>query len=174
MFNKEIEIAKAKLQLEKAKRAPSITLGINSMSMFGSNSNNLTYDYSTRFNSAQIGLGIPIFSKQSKQVKLAEMNAVIAENNLNAEKQKINNEIDVILKQYAIQKEIVEAYSQTALSNATTILEVAEKQLKNGEIDYLEWAQLINQTVEIKSNYLNEVLKLNQISIQLIYLAETL
>ena len=142
--------------------------------MFGAGSNNLTYEYSTRFNSAQIGLGIPIFSKQSKQVKLAEINAVIAENNLNAGEQQISNQIDVFLKQYAIQKEIVEAYRQTALSNATTILEVADQQLKNGEIDYLEWAQLINQTVGIKANYLNEVLKLNEISLQLIYLAETL
>ena len=170
----DVEIAKAKLHLEKAKRAPSITVGVNSMSMFGSGSNNLTYDYSTRFNSAQIGLGIPIFSKQSKQVKLAEMNTVIAENNLNAEKQQISNQVDVILKQYTIQKEIVEEYRQTALSNAKTILKVADQQLKNGEIDYLEWAQLINQTVGIKANYLNEVLKLNEISIQLIYLAETL
>ena len=174
LFTKDIEIAKAKLQLEKAKRAPSISLGVNSMSMFGAGSNNLTYEYSTRFNSAQIGLGIPIFSKQSKQVKLAEINAVIAENNLNAGEQQIRNQIDVFLKQYAIQKEIVEAYRQTALSNATTILEVADQQLKNGEIDYLEWAQLINQTVGIKSNYLNEVLKLNEISLQLIYLADTL
>ena len=107
-------------------------------------------------------------------MKLAEINAVIAENNLNAGEQQISNQIDVFLKQYAIQKEIVEAYRQTALSNATTILEVADQQLKNGEIDYLEWAQLINQTVGIKSNYLNEVLKLNEISLQLIYLADTL
>ena len=121
--------------------------------MFGTGNNNLTYDYSTRFNSAQIGLGIPIFSKQSKQVKLAEINTVIAENNLNAEKQQISNQVDVILKQYTIQKEIVEEYRQTALSNAKTILKVADQQLKNGEIDYLEWAQLINQTVGIKSNY---------------------
>ena len=174
LFASDVEIAKAKLHLEKAKRAPSITVGVNSMSMFGSGNNNLTYDYSTRFNSAQIGLGIPIFSKQSKQVKLAEMNTVIAENNLNAEKQQISNQVDVILKQYTIQKEIVEEYRQTALSNAKTILKVADQQLKNGEIDYLEWAQLINQTVGIKANYLNEVLKLNEISLQLIYLAETL
>ena len=174
LFASDVEIAKAKLHLEKAKRAPSITVGVNSMSMFGTGNNNLTYDYSTRFNSAQIGLGIPIFSKQSKQVKLAEINTVIAENNLNAEKQQISNQVDVILKQYTIQKEIVEEYRQTALSNAKTILKVADQQLKNGEIDYLEWAQLINQTVGIKANYLNEVLKLNEISLQLIYLAETL
>jgi heavy metal efflux system protein len=174
LFSSDVEIAKAKLNLEKAKRAPSISIGLNSMTMYGTGSNNITYGYGKRFNSAQVGLGVPIFNKQSKQVKLAEISTEIAENNLEVEKQVISTQIDAILKQYAIQKEIVDEYSKTALSNAAVIFKVADQQLINGEIDYLEWAQLINQTTAIKSNYLNEVLKLNEISLQLIYLAASL
>jgi len=169
-----VEISKAKLNLEKSKRAPNISVGLNSMTMYGTGSNNLTYDYGTRFNNAQVGLGVPIFTKQSKQIRLAEISTEIAENNLEVEKQVIVNQIEAILKQYTIQKEIVDEYSKTALSNAAIILKVADQQLVNGEIDYLEWAQLINQTIAIKSNYLNEVMKLNEISLQLIYFAASL
>jgi len=174
LVRSEIEIALAKLNLEKAKRAPSLNVGLNSMTMYGTGSNNLSYDYSTRFSSFQVGLSLPIFTKQSNAIKLAKIDVEITENQLEIDKRSILNKIENALSQYDTQKQIVEELERIALVNSDLVFTVANQQFRNGEINYLEWAQLTNQSVGIKANYLNEILKLNEISFQLIYLAETL
>jgi cobalt-zinc-cadmium resistance protein CzcA len=57
-----------------------------------------------------------------------------------------------------------------ALPNARIIFETALKQFVNGEIDYLEWALLINQSISIQSDYQDALMKYNELAIQMIYM----
>ena len=40
------------------------------------------------------------------------------------------------------------------LPNAQTIIRTAELKLRNGEINYLNWVMLVNQSIEIQNQYL--------------------
>ncbi len=66
--------------------------------------------------------------------------------------------------------QIVNYFEETALKNATTITKTANQQFTNGNINYLEWAMLINNAVSIQSNYTDAIKELNQSIIQLNYL----
>jgi hypothetical protein len=63
-----------------------------------------------------------------------------------------------------------EVILKEALPNAQLIAETASRQLIAGSIHYLEWVQLINQTIQIKSDYLEAEKKLNESIIQLQFL----
>lgn len=56
---------------------------------------------------------------------------------------------------------MVRYFESTALKNAATITETAEKQFLNGDINYLEWVLLINQAIGIQSDYIEAVKNLN-------------
>ena len=60
-------------------------------------------------------------------------------------------------------------YESTALKNATLITNTANQQLANGNINYLEWVQLISQAINVKSDYAEAVKNLNESIIQLNY-----
>ncbi len=166
----DLLVAQSTIQLEKSKRNPSLMLSGMSGTMYGIGSNNLTYNYSTRFNSVQVGVGIPLLSKQKEYIKLAEINAKIASNNLEIENQHFTNQFNIAFKQYEVQNALVTELEQKALPNAKIIFETAQAQFINGDINYLEWAMLVNQSVQIQSNYQDAVYKLNESCIQLIYL----
>ena len=71
--------AAAQTQLEKSRKLPMLTLGYNNMSITGTGADNVLYDKSTRFHSAQIGLGIPLLGgSQSAKVKAAKVQEQMA------------------------------------------------------------------------------------------------
>ena len=61
-------------------------------------------------------------------------------------------------------------YEKTALPNAEIIIKTANLQFSNGEINYLDWVVLINQSIAIKSNYIDTILAHNESVVQLNYL----
>ena len=74
------------------------------------------------------------------------------------------------LSQYQSNLEKLDYFEKIALPNATIIIETANKQFNNGAINYLDWVMLINQSIAIKSNYIDTVIQHNEIIIQLNYL----
>jgi cobalt-zinc-cadmium resistance protein CzcA len=61
----------------------------------------------------------------------------------------------------------VEYYETTALKNASVILQTAQQQFRNGDINYLEWVLLTNQAIAIQSEYSDAVKNLNQSIIEI-------
>ena len=57
------------------------------------------------------------------------------------------------------------------MNNAQLIIETANQQFANGDINYIEWVMLTNQAIAIKNEYLNGVYNLNESIIQLNYLS---
>ena len=170
ILNADVQIALSNIKLEQSRLHPAILVSLNSGTMFGTGSNNLTYDYSTRFNSAQIGLGIPLFTGQRQNVKASRIAAEIATNNFDVESQNLANQLNIAIKQFEVQKTIVKELEEVALPNGLIIFETAQKQFINGDINYLEWAMLVNQSISIKSDYQDALLRLNESTINLIYL----
>ena len=80
-------------KLERSKFLPDINLGYNNMTMKGTGSDNITYDYSNRFQSIQIGLGIPLFfDSQKAKLNASKINQNISDNNYLLEKNALKNQ----------------------------------------------------------------------------------
>jgi cobalt-zinc-cadmium resistance protein CzcA len=171
VLQQQKEISLVKTQLEKSKLLPNLNIGYYNMSMKGTGANNLFYNTSTRFNSVQFGLGVPLFfGSQKAKINSSKTLELISENNYQIGLQKLNAEYQTAFKQYQTQLQIVKYFEETALKNANTITKTANQQFANGGINYLEWTMLVNNAVSIQSNYTDAVKNLNQSIIQLNYL----
>ncbi|NQW42862.1 MAG: TolC family protein [Bacteroidetes bacterium] len=164
-------LSTANTGLEKSKLLPDIIVSYNNMSMRGNGADNLFYGGANRFQSAQIGIGIPLLSgTQRAKVTASNINQMIAENNYLTEKLKLEKQFEAAVSQYRNNINILNYYEQITLKNADEILKIANIQFVNGEINYLDWAVLVNQSISIKNNYLDAVKNYNDNIVLLNYL----
>ncbi len=159
-----------KTQLEKSRLLPDLTFTYNNMSMRGYGADEKNYDGSTRFQSGQIGLGIPLFfGSQKAKINASKSIQKITETGYLAGLQQFNAEYQRSLTQYVNFLKTVDYYEQTGLTNAARISDAANKQFANGGINYLEWVMLTNQAISLRNDYLIAVNNLNESIIQLNY-----
>ena len=138
------------------------------MSMRGFGADEKFYNASTRFQSVQAGIGLPLFfGSQKSKISALKINKEIAENNYLTGLKTLQSEYQQAVLSYQKNLQAVNYFEDTALKNAELILSTANKQFSNGEINYLEWVLLINQSVSIQSDYVDAVKNLNQSIIQL-------
>ncbi|CAN5586288.1 CusA/CzcA family heavy metal efflux RND transporter [soil metagenome] len=158
-------------QLQKSKLLPDLHFGYNNMSIQGIGPDNVNYPKSTRFNSVQFGIGIPLFfGSQSATIRSSKVVELISENNYQLGLQTINTDYEIAFKKYETQLSTVKYFEEVALQNAETITRIAAQQFANGDINYLEWTMLTNNAIAIESNYIDAINTLNQTIIQLNYL----
>lgn len=157
-------------KLEKSRLLPDLTFAYNNMSMRGTGADNMLYDGSTRFQSGQIGLGIPLFfGSQRSKINASKSIQKITEANYLIGLQQFNTDYQRAITQYVNFSKSVDYYEQTGLTNAKLITETANKQFANGGINYLEWVMLTNQAISLRNEYLIAVNNLNESIIQLNY-----
>jgi cobalt-zinc-cadmium resistance protein CzcA len=158
-------------KLERSRLLPDFNVGYYNMTMKGTGSDNITYNYSTRFQSIQVGVGIPLFfGGQKAKINASKITQNISENNYIREMAVLQTHYRSLLSQYQTNLSAVNYFESTALKNADLILGAANKQFVNGELNYLEWVMLMNQVINIRSNYLDAIKNLNETIIQLNYL----
>ena len=158
-------------KLERAKFLPDLSIGYYNMTMKGTGSDNKTYTSSTRFQSVQVGLGIPLFfGAQKSKLNAARINQSIADNLYQLEKKQHQNQYQSLLIKYQSNLSTVNYFEQVALKNAGIIFETSNKQFLNGDINYLDWVMLTNQAINIQSGYIDAVRNLNETVIQINYL----
>ncbi len=171
VLEQQKNVSLASTKLEKSKLLPSLTLGYNNTSITGTGANDVIYDKSTRFQAAQVGLGIPLFGgSQKAKIAASKIAETITENELQKEKMLLQKQYQTVFSQYQTNLEKLDYFEKTAMPNADTITKTANLQFLNGEINYLDWVMLINQSISIKSNYIDTILAFNESVIQLNYL----
>ncbi len=159
-------------KLERSKLFPDLSVMYNNMSMRGTGSDNVYYSGSARFQSAQVGIGIPLFfGSQKAKISSSKSNELITENNYQTGLQIINSEYLKAIAQLNNSKLILNYYENTAIKNSIIISQTANKQFANGDINYLEWNMLANQAITIQSEYINAIRNYNESVIQLNYLS---
>jgi len=165
------QISLVNLQLEKSKLLPNLNFSYTNMSINGIGADNLFYNRTTRFNSVQFGIGVPLFfGAQKAKINSNKTLELISENNYRIGLQTLNTEYYTVFKKYQNQLQTIKYFEETALQNANTITKTANQQFTNGDINYLEWTMLINNALSIQSNYIDAIKDLNQFIIQLNYL----
>ena len=171
LLQQEKQVASANTKLQKSKLSPDLIFGYNNTSIQGTGADDKYYSASNRFHSLQVGLGIPLLNgAQKAKVKAAKVNESIADNDYELGLQIVQKEKESALLEYQKFSETASWYEQTALKSAATISSTATKQFINGDINYMEWVMLINQSITIKSQYLDVIKNLNETINQLNYL----
>ncbi|MCQ6959262.1 CusA/CzcA family heavy metal efflux RND transporter [Mucilaginibacter aquariorum] len=164
-------IADATILLEKSKLLPDLSVGYNNTSIKGIGADDKLYNGSNRFNSVQLGVGIPIFTgAQKARINSAKVNKQLTESNYSLEMERMASAYQTAIAQYRKYLQTVQYFESKPLKNAELIAKTANQQIAAGNINYLEWVQLINQSTTIKNDYLDAVRSLNEAIIQLNYL----
>ena len=170
LVKQQQEIALASLQLEKSRLLPDLTLGYNNASIKGMGADNKIYGAGQRFSSFQLGIALPVFAKaQKEKISSARFAQQVAVNNYTVAFQTLQAEYRLALIEYQKYVQAVQYFEKKALKNAGLIASTANQQLAAGSINYLEWVQLITQSVSIKSDYADAVKNLNDAVLQLNY-----
>ncbi len=163
---KNIELAK--LNAEKSKLLPTFNIGYNNSSMYGTGADDKFYERSARFHSGMIGFGIPLFNGAQKSlIEGQKINQLIAENNYELGPKNLKNQYAVLFGEYEKLKSETDYYKSKGLKNAETIMKTANRLYYEGEINYLEWSILINQSLDIQNQLIDTQKLLNEKIIQL-------
>ena len=162
----------SKTKLNTSKLLPDITLGYANMSMKGTGADNRFYSGSTRFQSFQVGVAVPIFSgAQRALVNASKTEAELAKNDFEAGKQNMTYQWQSALQLHQHYLDVLKLYESGGLQNARTMKDAADKQFESGAIDYLDWVMVISQYLSIESDYLDAVNAYNENIIQIEYLS---
>ena len=163
LLQQQKQIALANTQFEQSKLSPDLIFGYNNTSIRGTGADDKYYTSSQRFQSVQIGLGIPLFNGAQKAIiNSAKVKEAIAESSYDIGLQTLNAEKKTALLEYQKYFQTVQWFENTALKSAATISSGATEQFVNGEINYLDWVILINQSVSIQSQYIDVIKNLNE------------
>jgi len=166
-------IAEKNTALEQSKLLPDLGLSYSNMSMRGEGADRQSYTTSTRFQSFQFGIGIPLFyGSQKASINASKMNENIANSNYKNTVNQLKNEYIKAQQHFIKNTQMVDYYETLALKNASTIINSAKTQLLNGEINYIEFVLLTNQAIAIQNDYINSVKNLNESIINLKYLEQ--
>ena len=171
LIEQQKQVANANLEVEKSKLLPDFSLGYNNSSIRGTGADNKFYSGSQRFSSVELGFAIPVFARTQKdKINAAKFNREVAAQEYQSGIQRLQSEFQIALVQYKKYLETVNYYESKALKNALLITTTANQQLLSGNINYLEWGQVIHQATLIKNEYLEALKNLNESIIQLNYL----
>lgn len=163
---KAIELAK--LNAEKSKLLPTFNIGYNNSSMYGTGADDKFYERSARFHSGMIGVGIPLFNGAQKSlIEGQKINQLIAENNYELGSKNLKNQYATLFGEYEKLKSETDYYKSKGLKNAETIMKTANRLYYEGEVNYLEWSILINQSLDIQNKLIDTQKLLNEKIIQL-------
>lgn len=167
---KQIDIANAEQKVAASEMLPGINLGYFNNSMDGvplSDQGGIASS-SDRFQGFSVGLAIPLFYGASKaKVNTAKLRAQTAQ--IQSEQYRIQLEGQFVHYEQQLNQlnGSLTYYETKALPQVERIIDNAQKSFENGAINYVEYFQNINQSLEMKYNYLNTLNNYNQVVIQL-------
>ncbi|MEZ4840087.1 MAG: CusA/CzcA family heavy metal efflux RND transporter [Flavobacteriaceae bacterium] len=153
---------KAKNQFEKQSLLPDLSFEY----FQGTNSalNHNLYGY-------QFGVKIPLFLNGSfSKIKASKLAYQSAEELQNDYKIKLKTEHDKLMAQLQQYKESVDYYEEQGKKLSEEIVKTALASYKNGEIDFFQYIQSIENAKDIELTYLDNLNKYNQTIISINYL----
>ena len=165
------EIALREIAVYKTKLLPQVSLAYFNQSFIGQQTvNGIDYDYSAskRFSAGELGLHIPIFNGASKaQVTAGKINYLLAQAETENMIWRQRSVIQQQLLKYERNRQNLDYYESSALKQARILTENAQRQFEHGNINYVEWIMLTNQSISIQSEYLNALNEWNNTIIEL-------
>ncbi|HMG07131.1 MAG TPA: efflux RND transporter permease subunit, partial [Mucilaginibacter sp.] len=169
-----IEVANARVAVEKSKGMPDLTIGYNQqlvISGFNPAGINRGYSPGTRIAGIQLGVALPVFNGANRsRVKAEKLSGQIAQTNYQNVQSQVRLQYEQEMQQYQKFRQSVDYYTAGGLKQADEQLRIAQVSFKLGEIGYIEYIQNLSAAVQIKLAYIETVSRLNQSAIQLQFL----
>lgn len=158
-------------KLERSKLLPDLSLGYNNLSLIGFQrvgDEERYFDRGRRFSYWSVGLEIPLFNRaQRGRIEAAKVQTEMRETTADYFEVRQRTELENHLKLFDEAKRQVSSYQESLDATSNQILKTASKRLERGEISYLEWVILVNQSIDIKAQYLNAIQRQNEIAFRI-------
>lgn len=155
-------------RLEKARLLPNLMLTYNNMTIRGIGSDDVYYGYNKRFQSVQLGVGIPLWAKAQKgRIAAANIAQQIAESSYQNSQKQLQAQWQQAQLRYQKAQASIGFYEQNALQKAQQLQQLANLQLNAGQINYLDWTLLISQSISIQTEYLNAIEAQNREAVEI-------
>lgn len=161
-FQNRTEFFQAKRSLERQQLLPdiSVSYSLGSNATLGEN----LYKY-------QAGLKIPLlFGGNASKIKASKIAVEISEQQAEDFKLQFNSRQAQLTSELAKYEEALLYYEEEGKSLSGEILKTAEGSFKNGEIDFFQYIQSLENVYEIELQYLDNLNKYNQTVIAINYL----
>lgn len=171
----QVQVAQKETKVISAQRLPDFTLGYFNQSLIGaplSATGTKLANAGNRFMGISAGISISIFNKPlKKRIQASELNRQVAETNLAYNQSLVVSEWKQALETYQKFKSSVEYYRSSAVPNAELILYQSQRGYQQGDATYIEYLVALQNALQIKENFLQELNRLNKSIIRLEFLA---
>jgi cobalt-zinc-cadmium resistance protein CzcA len=168
----QIDLSEKLVAVEKSKLNPSFLMGYSSMTINGwqaiSQSADKYFGSSDRFGTVSLGLMVPIFSTAQK-ARISAGSILVKQKKLEETvvKQELQQKIKEATALYIQYKKALDSYHTKGLPGATILMQAATQKLTAGEINYLDWVMLMNQSIQTRANYYIVVAQFNDAAFEL-------
>ncbi len=165
------QIATAQLKVNKARLSPNFVVAYTNQSINGfmnANGTETYYHSGNRFQSFTAGITLPVFfnaglaRSKAAALQLKQVQTEYAEARQEAQTNLLN-----LWQQLEKHKQTLRYYEGGALKLAQTLQSNALLQLQAGHIGYLEWFNLMHQSITLQTGYLNALSGWNETVIAL-------
>jgi len=162
-YNSAENLAKSSLSLERQKLLPDLQL-----SVFQGTNNGVA---ARNYNGFQVGVAVPLwFGANKAKINAAKTETLIVANEYENYKIQLQSKYNALLSDLKKYQETVDYYETTGRNLSKELTINASKAFKSGEIDFLQYVQLLESSKNIEINYLQNLNKYNTTVLELNYL----
>lgn len=156
--NKIYNLAQKEVDIKKSEYFPELKAGIFSQKI---GSTDQLFGW-------QIGVAIPLWiPKQNGAIQQAKIESEIASTNIEKQKQEIAYKTETLLFELNKYFHQISYFREDALPASEIMLNVAALQLKNEEIEYIEYLESVSEAFRIKRQFCEAIRNYNQTAIEL-------
>ncbi|MDP2724511.1 MAG: CusA/CzcA family heavy metal efflux RND transporter [Bacteroidales bacterium] len=162
-MQQQVNLVEARFKLEKSKLLPGLQLEYFLSTNDGPDSK--------KYNAYQVGIQIPLFFKpQQNKIVAARIQREMTEyhaSNYSIRLQSIENQLKALLQKYS---QAIYYYQSTGKNLAEEINRTAQKSYHNGEIDFFQYIQSLENATSIVIEYLDNLVQYNATLFEIKYL----
>ncbi len=148
LVNQQIETANLETEVEKSKKIPAVSLGYSNQTFLDVNKN--------RYNSFQVGVQVPLFTRSiNSNIEASKVKVDIAKQQLVLQETKLQQEYDKLVEQINAYDEVIKDYTESQIPASKDLQKTINRQLLEGEINFLEWVILNNEIIAVKTTLLD-------------------
>ncbi len=168
----KIEVADRELTLAKNGFAPSLSVSLRNQLVISSW--NPYHQDRSRFSEGnfmgfEVGIGVPLFFGATKaKVKAAKRDREIADLEMKQDEAQRRKEYGDLLNNLSVAREKMAYYNGDGLRQVEEMTRLAETEYENGEITYLELADVLDESVSHAMNRASAINDYNQVVISLL------
>ncbi len=164
-LNAQKDLNEAAIRIEKNKMFPDISLNY----FIGTN----FFEQAKYYQGFEVGVSIPLFFNAGKSKIKASKLARDAANHFTAyETDMLKVKQKELLNKQLKYKELINYYLESGSKLYDEIIRTASLNYKNGAIDFFEFAASTENALQIKIDYLNNLIAYNQVTLELNYLSK--